>query len=91
MGLFDYLTGPVASAVLGSMYDLLVPGGTIAIGNFHTSHASRTYMAYWLDWPLFLRNEETLLGLAEGLADARVDLTYDSTGCQMFMRIEKPA
>ncbi|GAH98529.1 unnamed protein product, partial [marine sediment metagenome] len=35
MGLFDYLTPPVATAVLGRLYQLLKPGGDMLIGNFH--------------------------------------------------------
>jgi extracellular factor (EF) 3-hydroxypalmitic acid methyl ester biosynthesis protein len=89
MGLFDYLTGPVAKAVLARLYELVARGGTITIGNYHVENASRTYMAYWLDWPLFLRTEETFRGLADGLEGAQVETSFDPTGCQMFLRIDK--
>jgi extracellular factor (EF) 3-hydroxypalmitic acid methyl ester biosynthesis protein len=89
MGLFDYLTPPVARSVLGMMYGLLAPGGTLSIGNYHVSNASRTYMTYWLDWPLFLRTEAAFRDLAEGLPHARIEIAYDASGCQMFMRLEK--
>jgi extracellular factor (EF) 3-hydroxypalmitic acid methyl ester biosynthesis protein len=89
MGLFDYLTGPVARAVLARLWDLLAPGGTLAVGNYHVENASRTYMAYWLDWPLVLRTEETFLGLAEGLSGASARIAFDPTGCQMFLRVDK--
>jgi extracellular factor (EF) 3-hydroxypalmitic acid methyl ester biosynthesis protein len=61
MGLFDYLTPPVAASVLGKLYQLLLPGGQIVVGNFHPSNRSRVYMDYWLDWVLFHRTEAELL------------------------------
>jgi extracellular factor (EF) 3-hydroxypalmitic acid methyl ester biosynthesis protein len=89
MGLFDYLTPPVARAVLARLFDLLVPGGTLLIGNFHESNASRVYMDYWGDWPLYYRSEGAFLSLAEGL-EGTTSLSYDETGAQMFLRIERP-
>jgi len=91
MGLFDYLTPPVAAAVLSRMWELLLPGGTLLVGNFHVSHASRLYMEYWLDWALFLRTEETFLALTDGLEGARKSITFDDSNCQMFLQLEKPA
>jgi extracellular factor (EF) 3-hydroxypalmitic acid methyl ester biosynthesis protein len=90
MGLFDYLTPPVARAVLQKTYELLLPGGTIIIGNYHDRNPSRVYMEYWGDWPLYHRSEQTLLDLASGLEGERA-LTSDPTGCQMFLRLDKPA
>jgi extracellular factor (EF) 3-hydroxypalmitic acid methyl ester biosynthesis protein len=89
MGLFDYLTPPVARAVLSKAYELLVPGGTLLVGNYHVAHSSRTYMDYWLDWPLYTRTKEGFLALAEGLPDAETVIDFDESGCQMFLRIEK--
>jgi hypothetical protein len=43
LGLFDYLTPPVASAVLVKLYELLTPGGQIVIGSFHASNPSNIY------------------------------------------------
>ncbi len=89
MGLFDYLTPPVARAVLVKMFDLLSPGGTMLIGNFHVEHATRTYMEYWMDWSLLCRTEEEFLHLAEGLAGADVSLFFEDTRSQMFLRLDK--
>lgn len=91
MGLFDYLTPPVAKAVLARMHTLLLPGGTLLVGNYHVSNASRVYMDYWLDWPLYYRTEDDFLALAEGLGDSTAAATFDESGCQMFLRIERPA
>lgn len=89
MGLFDYLTPPVARAVLARTWELVVPGGTMLVGNFHERNPSRIYMDYWGDWPLYYRDEAGLLGLAEGL-DGEREITFDETGAQMFLRLRKP-
>ena len=60
MGLFDYLTPPVARAVLARLLDLLAPGGALVVGNFHVANRSRVYMDYWMDWPLYYRSEADL-------------------------------
>lgn len=91
MGLFDYLTHPVAKAVLAKIYELLVPGGVLVIGNFHVQTATRLHMDYWGDWPLIYRTEESLRALAAGLEPAALSVELDETGCQMFLRVEKPA
>ncbi|MFG1495502.1 class I SAM-dependent methyltransferase [Saccharospirillum sp. HFRX-1] len=89
MGLFDYLTPPVASAVLRKLYALLLPGGEMAIGNFHESNPSRYYMDYWLDWPIIYRTEDSFTALADGLEGAQTWIEFDDTGVQMMLRIRK--
>jgi extracellular factor (EF) 3-hydroxypalmitic acid methyl ester biosynthesis protein len=90
MGLFDYLTPPVARAVLARLHALVAPGGTLVVGNYHVGNVSRVYMDYWCDWPLYYRTEPAFLALADGL-DGTAEVTYDESGCQMFLRIDKPA
>jgi extracellular factor (EF) 3-hydroxypalmitic acid methyl ester biosynthesis protein len=89
MGLFDYLTPPVARAVLGRMYELLEPGGSLVVGNYHVSNPDRYYMAYWADWVLYHRTEAEFLALAETLPGARARVGFDTSGCQMFLRVDK--
>ncbi len=90
MGLFDYLTPPVARAVLGKLYELLAPGGTLLLGNFHVSNPSRVYMEYWMDWVIYHRDELEFFELASELEDAEVALTWEETGSQMFLQVKKP-
>ena len=92
MGLFDYLTTPVARAVLAKAYDLLEPGGTLLVGNYHAATPTRWHMAYWADWSLCYRSEEGFLELARELepAPATPEILYDESRCQMFMRLRKP-
>ena len=91
MGLFDYLTPPVAKAVLGKIYQLLMPGGELMVGNFHESNPSRHYMDYWLDWPIYYRSEDDLRELAADINPAELSIDADKTGIQLFFRIKKGA
>lgn len=89
MGLFDYLTTPVARAVLARLWELVLPGGTLVVGNFHPGCRSRAYMDYWCDWALGYRTEEEFRALADGLPGATVSLDWEETRSQMFLRLER--
>lgn len=89
MGLFDYLQPPVARVVLSKLYDLLLPGGELIVGNFHMKNPTRTYMEYWMDWVLVYRSEDEMLGLAVDLPGAATELSYEQTRSQMFLRIRR--
>ena len=89
MGLFDYLTPPVAKAVIGKLYQILNVGGQMAIGNFHISNASRFYMEYWLDWVLYYRSEHDFLDLLKNVPSAETKVLFEDTGSQMFLHVNK--
>ncbi len=89
LGLFDYLTSPVARKVLRSLFALLKPAGSLLVGNYHPRNPSRLYLDYWGDWPLYYRTEEEFAALAEGLAGANQRLSFESAGAQMFLEISK--
>ncbi len=89
MGLFDYLTPPVAKAVIGKLYQILNVGGEMVIGNFHISNASRYYMEYWLDWVLYYRTEQEFVDLLKNVASAETKIIFEDTGSQMFMQVTK--
>jgi extracellular factor (EF) 3-hydroxypalmitic acid methyl ester biosynthesis protein len=91
MGLFDYLSTPVARAILTRVWEVVLPGGTLLVGNFHARTPTRVHMAYWGDWSLCYRTEESFLSLADQLDVAASQIEFDHTGCQMFLRLEKPA
>ena len=91
MGLFDYLLAPVARALLTRLWELVLPGGTLIVGNFHPGCTSRTYLDYWCDWSLVYRTEEEFLALADGVEGAKVTLQFEETRSQMFMRLERIA
>ncbi|MFZ5468103.1 MAG: class I SAM-dependent methyltransferase [Myxococcota bacterium] len=89
MGLFDYLTPPVARAILTKLFELLVPGGSLVIGNYHTNNRTRTYMEYWMDWVLYYRTDAELLELTSGLPAQRASVSFDESGAQMFLQVDK--
>lgn len=89
MGLFDYLTPFVAQAVLGKLYEMLKPGGSVVVGNFHVGNPTRHYMAYWMDWVLYHRGEQDMIELARKLPGGAPGLEFDPTGCQMFLTVKK--
>ncbi len=91
LGLFDYLTTRVARAVLGRLYELVLPGGELVVGNFHERNPTRAYMEYWMDWVLVYRREDELLDLARDLPGAQTSLSFDQTGIQIFLRLRKPS
>lgn len=89
VGLFDYLTPPVARVVARKLYELLLPGGQLVIGNFHVNNPSKWYMEYWMDWPLYYRTEEDLLDLVTD-PDAVSSVFFEESGTQMFLHVKKP-
>ena len=89
MGLFDYLTPPVAKAVMEKLYQILKVGGEMVIGNFHISNPSRYYMEYWLDWVLYYRTEHEFIDLIKNVTSAKSNVLFEDTGSQMFLHVQK--
>jgi extracellular factor (EF) 3-hydroxypalmitic acid methyl ester biosynthesis protein len=89
MGLYDYLPEPVARRLTHLLFEMIEPHGTLVIGNYHVANPTRTYMQYWMNWPLEYRTEEQLLSLAPTGAGARSSLSFDGTRSQMFLRVER--
>lgn len=88
MGLFDYLSDPVAKAVITRLHKMLKPGGELVVGNFHTSNPSRYYMNYWFDWVLNLRTEEEFLAISTDTPSTSRSIIFEDTGSQMFLRLK---
>ncbi|MHB8875057.1 MAG: class I SAM-dependent methyltransferase [Myxococcaceae bacterium] len=89
MGLFDYLTPPTARAIMAKLYGLLLPGGSMVVGNYHVGNPTRTYMEYWMDWVLYYRTESEFLELAADLPGAKASVSFDESGAQMFLQVDK--
>ncbi len=89
MGLFDYLTPPVAKAVIAKLFKLLKVNGEMTIGNFHISNPSRGYMEYWLDWVLYYRTEQAFIDLLKEQKSADTAVFFEDTGSQMFLHVKK--
>lgn len=89
LGLFDYLTPPVAKQVLAGLVEIAAAGGELLIGNFHPGNPSRRYMEYWLDWVLFYRDEEELGELSNGLPVSRRHVELEPARAQLLMTLYK--
>ncbi len=89
MGLFDYLTPRVARALMSKLCAILKDGGELLAGNFHVSNPSRHYMEYWVDWVLYYRTEEEFRKLIDGSPVRDVDVYFEDTRSQMFLRVKK--
>lgn len=89
MGLFDYLTPPVAKAIVGKLYQLLRPGGQMIIGNYHVQNPTRIYMDYWMDWVLYYRTEQDFLEMVPDVKEENKSIIFEDTKCQMFLVVKK--
>jgi hypothetical protein len=77
-GLFDYLSGPVASALTRRMFEMTRPGGLMLIPNFLTGVRDVGYMEAFMDWHLIYRNQSDMMALAAALPRSSV------ADCQIF-------
>ena len=91
MGLFDYLSTPIAAAVLNKLHQLLLPEGELIVGNFHISNPSKHFMEYWGDWHLIHRDEQDMRNLLPHLSDSKLSVIFEETGSQMFLDIQNSA
>ncbi len=90
-GLFDYLGPRTARRYVEKLYAALEPGGRVIIGNVNDKPTGAIWvMEYATDWGLYFRNDQEMLAMAEGLADAKVTLTEDANASVYFLVVEKP-
>ncbi|MBL8993236.1 MAG: class I SAM-dependent methyltransferase [Spirochaetia bacterium] len=90
MGLFDYLTPPVAKAVFAKLFRMLKPGGRLVVGNFHKANPDRVFMEYWCDWVLYYRSEEEFLEIASEVNPEGLRVFFLNQDCQMFLEAGAP-
>ena len=91
LGLFDYLTEPVARKLVTALTRMLRRRGTLIVGNFHLACESRAYLDLWMNWPLLYRSEAEMVGLADDVEHAKVAIESDPTGSQMFLSVTRAA
>ncbi len=90
-GLFDYLNERSVTALMTALYEALVPGGELAIGNVAAHNPTRHFMEYCLDWFLIHRSPADLLAFAEPLrpAPSRMEVDAEPLGVNLFLRLWK--
>lgn len=92
LGLFDYLASDFLVKMLGALYRLLNPGGTL-IAAFKDADRYKSQPYHWLvDWDAFLqRGEEDFWGILTraGIPRSSVSEQRDKTGIIVFYVINK--
>lgn len=90
MGLYDYLTEPIAKVLTEKIFQMLFPGGKIVLGNYHVKNETRKYMEYIMDWVLYYRDEESFIDVIENIRDSLSHrIEFDDSDTQMFLHIIK--
>lgn len=90
-GLFDYLSERSFSTLLQALYDAIVPGGQLLVGNVDVSNPTRYFMEYFGEWFLIHRSREQLLGHGRRLRPAPRSLRVEAEplGVNLFLIVEK--
>jgi extracellular factor (EF) 3-hydroxypalmitic acid methyl ester biosynthesis protein len=90
-GLFDYLDGRLFTRVASTLFDTLVPGGLLAIGNVAAHNPSRWVMEYFAEWFLIHRSADQLLELVQPLrARARhASVDAEPSGVNLFLLLRR--
>ena len=73
IGLFDYLSQPLARRLIRAMFNLLRPGGRVVAANFLPGLPDVGYMETFMDWRLVYRTREEMADLAAEIPLAQLD------------------
>jgi extracellular factor (EF) 3-hydroxypalmitic acid methyl ester biosynthesis protein len=91
-GLYDYLSGPVATALTCRLFEMTRPGGTMLIPNFLAGAPDSGYMEAFMDWHLIYRNHADMRALANALPSNKVasyDIFDDEDDTITFLLVSK--
>ncbi len=91
LGLLDYLTAQRAKALVKRLYDLILPGGLLIVGNMNKCPQSN----YWpgefiVDWTLQYRDDSDMMAWAQGLNAERAWTETERTGRVRLLFVRKP-
>ena len=90
-GLFDYLDDRFAAKLTGRLYQLVRPGGWVAIGNMDYANPNRWVMEHLLDWWLIFRSQDEMRAFAQaGAPNAEISMRFESTGINPFVVLTRP-
>jgi extracellular factor (EF) 3-hydroxypalmitic acid methyl ester biosynthesis protein len=86
VGLIDYLQDQFVISLLNWVYDQLLPGGTVVLGNFDSQNSDKPYMDYILEWVLIHRSPDDMKRLfrQSKFQDAPLEVRYEPTGINLF-------
>ncbi len=90
-GLFDYLREGRAQALIRGLYDLLAPGGLLAVGNAIAPQPMFWSAEFLVDWTLLYRTREEMVNLARLIPDdAEVDVIVEPGNAYYFLLVRRP-
>jgi len=90
VGLIDYLTDRRATGLVRRLFELLVPGGLLIVGNMSDMPLSNLWpMEFICDWSLHYRDERQMLAWAEGLDPAGAWTDTETTGRVRLLYVRK--
>jgi hypothetical protein len=89
-GLFDYLRQDRAQVITKALYDRLVPGGLLAIGNAIGPNTNLWPPEFVADWPILYRSRDEMEGIAALLPDsAQVEVVVEPGDAYYFLLVRK--
>ena len=90
VGLLDYLSDKRSRMLVQRLYDALIPGGLLVIGNMNQTPLSNLWpMEFIADWTLFYRGDAEMRGWAENLIGAEYWTETDKTDRVRMLFIRK--
>jgi extracellular factor (EF) 3-hydroxypalmitic acid methyl ester biosynthesis protein len=91
IGLIDYLNDKLVNKLLQYVYENLVPGGRVILGNFHPQNPAKEFMDYVLEWNLIHRTEEDMDRLFLNSAFKRKSsrIQFEEEGVNLFAECVK--
>lgn len=92
VGLIDYFGDQLVVKLINFAYDLLAPGGTLVLGNFHPRNGDKALMDYVLDWKLIHRDEAAMHKLFAGSRFGKPadKIHFEAEGINLFAECVKP-
>lgn len=90
-GLFDYLGDRAYKVLLQVLYEALLPGGRLLLGNVAAHNPSRWAMEYFVDWVVIHRSPDALRALAASLRPAPSEILVEAepSGVNLFLHVVK--
>jgi signal transduction histidine kinase len=90
LGLYDYLDKKAATLLTQVLFDRLLPGGQLVVGNYSPRTDVKFAMDLIMDWQLIYRSEEDLIKIADSIkGEKKATVTSESTGMQLFLILDK--
>ncbi len=88
-GLFDYLSGRVATRLLRALLAVAAPEAEVVVGNFSPFNPSRDYMEIFGDWFLEHRTEGEMREIALAAGGTGIGVAWEPEGVNLFVHCKR--